>query len=54
MREQMKKMSDQMASVDEKKQPSAIDESKCEWLPTKVDFRKSGEKAAVRGYTLSA
>src|SRR5579864_7733810 len=50
MREQMKKMSDQMASADEKRQPSAIDESKCEWLPPKVDVRKSGEKAQFAGY----
>jgi len=50
MREQMKKMSDQMASADEKKQPSAIDESKCEWLPAKADVRKSGEKAQFAGY----
>jgi hypothetical protein len=50
MREQMKKMSDQMASADEKKQPSAIDESKCEWLPPKADVRKSGEKAQFAGY----
>jgi hypothetical protein len=50
MREQMKKMSDQMASADEKKQPSAVDESKCEWLPPKVDVRKSGEKAQFAGY----
>jgi hypothetical protein len=50
MREQMKKMSDQMASADGKRQPSAIDESKCEWLPAKADVRKSGEKAQFAGY----
>ena len=50
MREQMKKMSDQMASADEKRQPSAIDESKCEWLPAKADVRKTGEKAQFAGY----
>src|SRR5260370_274741 len=50
MREQMKKASDQMASADEKKQPSAIDESKCEWLPPKAEVKKSGEKAQFAGY----
>jgi hypothetical protein len=50
MREQMKKMSDQMASADEKKQPSAVDESKCEWLPPKAEVKKSGEKAQFAGY----
>jgi hypothetical protein len=50
MREQMKKMSDQMASADEKKQPSAIDESKCEWLPPKAEVKKTGEKAQFAGY----
>jgi hypothetical protein len=50
MREQLKKMSDQMNSAEERKQPSAIDESKCEWLPPKVDVKKSGEKATLGGY----
>jgi hypothetical protein len=50
MREQMKKMSDQMASADEKKQPSAVDESKCEWLPPKAEVKKTGEKAQFAGY----
>src|SRR3984893_8320509 len=50
MREQMKKMSDQMASAEEKKQPSAVDESKCEWLPRKAEVKKTGEKAQFAGY----
>lgn len=50
MREQLKKMSDQMASADEKKQPAAVDESKCEWLPPKAEVKKSGEKAQFAGY----
>jgi len=50
MREQMKKMSDQMASAEEKKQPSAVDESKCEWLPPKAEVKKTGEKAQFAGY----
>jgi hypothetical protein len=49
MREQLKKMSDQMSSG-EKKQPSAVDESKCEWLPPKGDVKRSGEKATFGGY----
>jgi hypothetical protein len=50
MREQLQKMSDQMASADEKKQPAAVDESKCEWLPPKAEVKKSGEKAQFAGY----
>src|ERR1700730_9657155 len=51
MREQLKKMSDQMSSAEEKKQqPSAIDESKCEWLPPKAEVKKTGEKAQFAGY----
>ena len=50
MREQLKKMADQMASAEEKKQPSAIDESKCDWLPPKAEVKKSGEKAQFAGY----
>jgi hypothetical protein len=52
MRAQLKKMSDQMnqSADDKRKQPSAIDESKCEWLPPKVDVTKSGEKAQFAGY----
>ena len=50
MREQLKKMSDQMASADEKKQPSAVDESKCEWLPPKAEVKKTGEKAQFAGF----
>jgi hypothetical protein len=50
MRQQARTMSDQMASADEKKQPTAIDESKCEWLPPKAEVRKTGEKAQFAGY----
>jgi hypothetical protein len=50
MREQLRKMSEQMSSAEEKKQPAAIDESKCEWLPPKAEVRKSGEKAQFGGY----
>jgi len=50
MREQLKKASDQMSSADNRRQPSAIDESKCDWLPPKADVKKTGEKGTFGGY----
>jgi hypothetical protein len=50
LRAQMQKMSDQMNSGENKQQPSAVDQSKCVWLPAKVDVNKSGEKAQFAGY----
>jgi hypothetical protein len=52
LRAQLQKMSDQMNSSasEDKKQPSAVDQSKCVWLPAKVDVAKSGEKAQFAGY----
>ncbi|HEX3913241.1 MAG TPA: hypothetical protein VHW71_07020 [Steroidobacteraceae bacterium] len=50
LRAQMQKMSDQMNSSEDKQQPSAIDQSKCTWLPPKVDIAKCGEKAQFAGY----
>jgi hypothetical protein len=50
MREQLQKASDQMSSGDGSKQPAAIDESKCEWLPPKAEVKKTGEKATFGGY----
>jgi hypothetical protein len=50
LRAQMQKMSDQMNSADDKTQPSAVDQSKCVWLPAQVDLKKSGEKAQFAGY----
>ncbi len=52
LRAQMQKMSDQLGSAEEKQrqQPSAIDQSKCEWLPPKTDVKKTGEKAQYAGY----
>ncbi|HEY2782941.1 MAG TPA: hypothetical protein VGI90_19320 [Steroidobacteraceae bacterium] len=50
LRAQMQKVSDQMNSADDKAQPSAVDQSKCIWLPAKVDVKKSGEKAQFAGY----
>ncbi len=32
------------------RQPSAIDQSKCEWLPPKADVKRTGEKTTVAGY----
>jgi hypothetical protein len=49
LRAQMQKMSDQMNSGD-KQQPSAVDQSKCLWLPAKVEVTKGGEKAQFAGY----
>jgi hypothetical protein len=49
-RAQLQKMSDQMNASEDKKQPSAVDQSKCVWLPAKVDVAKSGEKAQFAGY----
>jgi hypothetical protein len=50
MRERLQKASDQLNSTDERKQPSAVDQSKCEWLPARADVKKTGEKAQFGGY----
>lgn len=50
LREQMQRATDQMNSSDDKKQPSAVDQSKCVWLPAKVAVNKTGEKAQIGGY----
>jgi hypothetical protein len=50
MRERLQKAQDQMNSTDGKKQPSAVDQSKCEWLPARADVKKTGEKAQFAGY----
>jgi hypothetical protein len=50
LRGQLQKVSEQMNSSEERKQPSAVDQSKCVWLPAKVDVTKSGEKAQFAGY----
>jgi hypothetical protein len=49
IRAQMQKMSDQANSSDDKSRPSAVDQSKCQWLPAKVEVTNSGEKAQVAG-----
>lgn len=50
IRAQMQKASDQLSSNDGKQQPSAIDQSKCKWLPPKVAVNRTGEKAQFAGY----
>lgn len=52
LREQMSRLSDQMSQAGDKagQSPSAVDESKCDWLPPKVQSNKTGEKAQIAGY----
>jgi hypothetical protein len=50
MRTQMQQAVDQMNSNANRQQQSAIDQSKCEWLPAKVSVSKTGEKAQFGGY----
>jgi hypothetical protein len=50
LHDQMQKISDQMNSSENKQQSSVVDQSKCVWLPAKVDVVKSGEKAQFAGY----
>jgi len=50
LRADMQRASDQATSNGDKKQPSAVDQSKCQWLPAKVSVDKSGEKASFAGY----
>jgi hypothetical protein len=50
MRAQMQKAQDQLSSNGDKSQPSAVDQSKCEWLPPSADVNKTGEKAQIAGY----
>ena len=48
---QMQKATEQMSSSGaQRTQPSAIDQSKCEWLPAKASVNRSGEKAQYAGY----
>jgi len=51
MRAQMQKLSDQMDQSAGNKQASAVDQSKCEWLPAKVSVSRTGEKAQFAGYS---
>ena len=47
---QMQKATEQMNSSSQRSQPSAIDQSKCEWLPAKASVNKTGERAQYAGY----
>jgi hypothetical protein len=53
LRSQMQQAQDQVKSNADKspqQQPSAVDQSKCVWLPAKVSVNKTGETAQVAGY----
>jgi len=56
LRAQMQKATEQMNANDQKSTseqkppPSAVDQSKCQWLPAKVSVNKTGEKAQFAGY----
>ena len=55
LRAQLQKASDQMTSNEDKRNeakepPSAVDQSKCQWLPAKVNVDKTGQKAQLAGY----
>jgi hypothetical protein len=49
IRAQMQKMSDQTNSSEDNKQPSAVDQSQCLWLPAKVTVTNSAERAQFAG-----
>jgi hypothetical protein len=50
MRTQLQKAADQMNSNAERQPASAVDQSKCEWLPARVSVSRTGEKAQFGGY----
>ncbi len=50
MRTRLQKATEQMSADGQKPPPSAVDQSKCQWLPAKVSVNKSGEKAQFAGY----
>jgi hypothetical protein len=56
LRSQMQQAQDQMKSNTDKaqdksqQQPTAVDQSKCVWLPAKVSVNKTGETAQIAGY----
>jgi hypothetical protein len=49
LRAQMQNLTDQTNTSEDKKQPTAVDQSKCVWLAPKVDMTKNGEKAQFAG-----
>jgi hypothetical protein len=50
MRAQLQKATDQMNANADRKQASAVDQSKCKWLPAKVFVSRTGERAQFAGY----
>ena len=50
MRAQCRSYPIRRAQGSDNEQPSAVDQSKCEWLPAKVSVNKTGEKAQFGGY----
>jgi hypothetical protein len=52
LRAQMQKATDQMDQQQQQqgRQPSAVDQSKCEWLPAKVSVNRTGESSQFAGY----
>ena len=52
LRAQMQKATDQMSQSQDnnRRQPAAVDQSKCVWLPAKVSVNKTGEKAQYGGF----
>jgi hypothetical protein len=51
LRSQMQQAQEQMKSnADKSQQPSAVDQSKCVWLPAKVSVNKTGETAQIAGF----
>jgi hypothetical protein len=50
MRAQIQKAEDQMSANQDNSQPSAVDQSKCDWLPPSADVNQTGEKAQIAGY----
>jgi len=50
MRAQIQKAEDQMSANQDKSQPSAVDQSKCEWLSPSAEVTRTGEKGQIAGY----
>ena len=49
-RDRMQKAAQGKGDHEEDKQPSAVDQSKCEWLEPKSDVKKTGKKATIAGF----
>jgi hypothetical protein len=51
MRAQLQQVKDQVGqSQEDRQQPSAVDQSKCVWLPAKVSVSRTGERAQYAGF----